>query len=49
MVKAVVEVAPVAVGEGGRLALRAVGLDVTAEWVLHEFSLGVPPGGIARV
>jgi hypothetical protein len=43
-----VEVAVVGVGEGRGLALEAVGLDVAADEVLHEFSPdagGYPPGG----
>jgi hypothetical protein len=47
LVKAVVEVAPLLAGEGGCFALDSVGLDVSAELVLHwVFSYGVyPPGG----
>jgi hypothetical protein len=42
-----VEVAPGCIGESGGLALDAVGLDVSAEWVLHFVSPigGVPPLG----
>jgi hypothetical protein len=41
LVEAGVEVAPLLPGKGWRMALKAVGLDVTAERVLH----GRLPGG----
>jgi hypothetical protein len=50
LVESVVEVAPEAVGEGLSFATGSVGLDVAAEFVLHDLSLflwGYTP--IARV
>jgi len=47
-VKAVVKVAPLASGEGGRVALQTVGFDVTAERILFHDVVsfeGLPPGG----
>jgi hypothetical protein len=47
LMEAVVEVAPLLAGEGGCFALDSVGLDVSAELVLHLGSPGVyPPGGM---
>ena len=50
LVEAVVEVTPEACGEGGAFALQAVGFDVAAEFVLHDFLLvsGGTPLPIAR-
>jgi hypothetical protein len=39
LVEAGVEVAVVCGGECGALALQAVGLDVAADWILHDGSL----------
>jgi hypothetical protein len=44
LVKAVMEVAPLIIGEGWCFALGSVGLDVSAELVLHGFSYGYPQG-----
>jgi hypothetical protein len=47
LVQAGVEVAPLLLGESWSLALKAVGLDVTAERVLHGRLLwGCPPRGL---
>jgi hypothetical protein len=46
--EAIVEVAELGVAEGWGLALKTVGLDVTADGVLHWNLLrgeGIPPGG----
>jgi hypothetical protein len=40
-----VEVTEDGVGEGYGLALDSVGLDVTAEIDLHDYSFAYPPGG----
>ncbi len=46
LVEAVVEVAPLLAGERGCFALDSVGLDVSAEFVLHVFLLWEIPRGI---
>jgi hypothetical protein len=46
-VQAMVEVTPLSVIECGRVALQAVGLDVTAKSVGHGFLLGGYPRGIS--
>lgn len=49
LMESVMEVAPDSSGERWSLAAASVGLDVTAEWILHDLSPGSTPRGITCV